>query len=59
MHFEGKGGVQKILTDETLKKVLQKEHEWYQLPEDCKNNTTKTIAATSALKSYLKISAII
>lgn len=33
IHFEGKGGVQKILTDETSKTVLQKRHEWLQPPE--------------------------
>ena len=45
IHVEGKGGVQKILTNETLKTILQRRSEWLELPDDC--NTTRTIAATS------------
>ena len=45
IHVEGKGGVQKILTNETLKTILQRRGEWLELPDDC--NTTRTIAATS------------
>ena len=45
IHVEGKGGVQKILTNETLKTILQRRSDWLELPEDC--NTTRTIAATS------------
>lgn len=44
IHAEGKGGVQKILTNETLKTILQRRGEWLELPEDC---NTRTIAATS------------
>lgn len=44
IHIAGKGSVQKMLKNETLKNTSKK-GEWLELPGEC--NTTRTIAATS------------
>ena len=47
VHFEGKLGPEKQLTNETLQTIVNRRREWLELPEHEKYNTSRNIAEKS------------
>jgi hypothetical protein len=47
VHFEGKLGPEKQLTNETLETIVNRRREWLELPEHEKYNTSRNIAEKS------------